>query len=258
MPWRARTPERRACPVPPAQSFRATAALPPGRLHIAWSAQPASGAKPDADCVAAVQAAAVLLQRPGHDVREDAPPLEWEAFLENIHVIWTVFTVSFADALAKATGRKPGPDTLEAATLACYEDGKRFSAMDLVRAMDYGNLVSRRVGAFFEGRGHYGDADDRPATSAARRDRSGPCRHRRHRMDPSGFRLLPLHALYNTTGQPAISLPLGRTASGLPVGVQFAARLGEEATLLQTRGTDRGCATMVGISAADPHFANRG
>jgi amidase len=38
---------------------------------------------------------------------------------------------------------------------------------------------------------------------------------------------------FNVTGQPAISLPLGQTNSGLPVGVQFVARFGEEATLIR-------------------------
>jgi amidase len=243
-------------PVPPPKSFRFMAALPPGRLRIAWSAQPASGAKPDADCAAAVQAAAVLLQDLGHDVREDAPPLEWEVFLENIHVIWTVFTVGFADALGESTGRKPGPDTLEAATLACYEDGKRFSAMDLVHAMDHGNLVSRRVGAFFQGVDiMVTPTIGRPPAPLGEidQDRAGITGIEWTRQV---FDYCPFTPLYNTTGQPAISLPLGRTASGLPVGVQFAARLGEEATLLQLAAQ---------IEAAQPwsgyrppiHFANR-
>jgi amidase len=36
----------------------------------------------------------------------------------------------------------------------------------------------------------------------------------------------------NITGQPAISLPLQRTAAGLPQGMMFGAGLGREATLL--------------------------
>ena len=39
-------------------------------------------------------------------------------------------------------------------------------------------------------------------------------------------------ALFNGTGQPAISLPLGRSASGLPIGVQLVARFGREDVLL--------------------------
>ena len=219
-------------PAPP-HSFRLLLATPPRRLRVAWTARPASGAAPDPDCAAAVQAAAGLLEDLGHVVTEDAPRLDWESFLENIHVIWTVFTVSFADSLATATGRRPGPDTLEAATLACYEDGKRYSAMDLVRAMDHGSQVSRSVGAFFS------DVDVMVTPTIGRppaplgeidQDRAGITAMEWTRQV---FDYCPFTPLYNTTGQPAISLPLHYTAAGLPIGVQFAARLGEEAILLQ-------------------------
>ncbi len=36
------------------------------------------------------------------------------------------------DVAAKSFGRKPGPDNLEAVTLACYEDGKRITALELL------------------------------------------------------------------------------------------------------------------------------
>jgi Asp-tRNA(Asn)/Glu-tRNA(Gln) amidotransferase A subunit family amidase len=38
--------------------------------------------------------------------------------------------------------------------------------------------------------------------------------------------------LFNVTGQPAISLPLGVSRGGLPIGVQLVAPLGEDARLL--------------------------
>jgi amidase len=39
--------------------------------------------------------------------------------------------------------------------------------------------------------------------------------------------------LFNVTGQPAISLPLFQSHSGVPIGIQFAARFGDEATLIR-------------------------
>jgi Asp-tRNA(Asn)/Glu-tRNA(Gln) amidotransferase A subunit family amidase len=43
----------------------------------------------------------------------------------------------------------------------------------------------------------------------------------------------PFTALYNGTGQPSISLPLHRSATGLPIGVMFSAAWGQDHILLQ-------------------------
>jgi amidase len=57
-------------------------------------------------------------------------------------------------------------------------------------------------------------------------------------LDPRGwlnklFALISFTPLFNVTGQPAISLPLGQSSDGLPIGVQFVARYGDEAALLR-------------------------
>jgi amidase len=41
---------------------------------------------------------------------------------------------------------------------------------------------------------------------------------------------------FNAAGLPAMSVPLSWTTSGLPVGVQFAGRFGDEATLFRVAG----------------------
>ena len=44
---------------------------------------------------------------------------------------------------------------------------------------------------------------------------------------------MPNTQAFNNTGQPAMTVPLAQSRSGLPIGIQFVARMGEESTLFQ-------------------------
>jgi amidase len=219
-------------PVPPARPYRELIGTPPGRLRIAWTATPASGAKVDPECEKAVHETVRLLEGLGHTLIEDRPRYDWDSFLENVNVIWGAFGVASIDFAAAVTGRKPGPDNLEAVTLASYEDGKHYSAIDLLNAMTHCNVVSRQVGAFFE------KVDVLVTPTIARLPAPlGELNQNREGMTAMEwtrqiFSYVPFTPVFNVTGQPAISLPLHWSADGLPVGVQIAGRFGDEATLL--------------------------
>ncbi len=126
----------------------------------------------------------------------------------------------------------PGPENLEATTLACVEYGRRVTAIQLARALAVFNQVSRSVGTFFtnydllltptlgEPPQLLGELDSNDAS-----------------LSPSEwtrklFGICSFTPLFNATGGPAISLPLGSTRSGLPIGVQLAAPMCEEGTLI--------------------------
>ena len=53
------------------------------------------------------------------------------------------------------------------------------------------------------------------------------------RFVPTASGAATFTALFNITGQPAMSVPLHWSPSGLPVGVMFAGRFGDEATLFR-------------------------
>ena len=50
------------------------------------------------------------------------------------------------------------------------------------------------------------------------------------------FGYMPYTALFNASGNPAMSVPLHWNAAGLPIGMQFVARFGDEATLFRLAG----------------------
>ena len=56
----------------------------------------------------------------------------------------------------------------------------------------------------------------------------------------------PFAALYNQTGQPAMSLPLGTDSKGLPIGIMIAGRYGDEALLYALAGQIEAAAPWAG------------
>ncbi len=217
----------------PARPYAQEVGASPGKLRIGWTTTPASGEKIDPECVKAVEDTVRVLQDLGHTLVEGGPKYDWEEFLNNVHVIWAAFTALSVDSAASAFKRKPGPDNLEAVTLACYEDGKRLTALDLLSAEAHGNQLSRSVGAFFQNvEALVTPTIARPAAPLGELDqnRKGMTAMEWTRQI---FSYCPFTPLFNTTGQPAISLPLHWTPAGVPVGVQIAARFGDEASLIR-------------------------
>lgn len=217
----------------PLRPYHEQIATPPSKLRVAWTTTPASGAKVAPDCEKAVHETVRLLEGLGHTLIEDRPRYDWESFLRNVHVIWTAFTTAMVDGVGAVLGRKPSLDNLEAVTLACYEDGKRYTAADLVNAMAYNNILSRQIGAFFQ----TCDVFVTP-TIAQPPAPLGELNQNRRGMTAMEwtqqvFTYVPFTPVFNSTGQPAISLPLHWSTNELPIGVQFVGHFGDEATLLR-------------------------
>ena len=137
----------------------------------------------------------------------------------------------------QSLGRRPSPENLQSATWAFYDAGKRLAATDLLKAFDVFNTVNRQAGAFFE---QYDLLVVPSCLAPAPKIGALEC-------DPAGLvdpytwneqvsKLGVFMPLFNVTGQPAISLPLHQSASGLPIGVQLAARFGDEARLFSVGG----------------------
>ncbi len=218
-----------APPAPP--SWLAAAREKPKRLRIAVSFKKLDGAALHPDCEAAVRAAAKLCEGLGHIVEEATPHFDLGLLIPSFLAIWTANLAAAIDYTARLTGEAPAPDRFEGLTWGMYEAGKRVAASDYLLAKALLQQAGRGVAKFHETYDLW-----LTSTLGAPPMKIGTF-DGEERDIAKGFLPLfdyvPFTALQNVTGQPAISLPLHWNAEGLPIGIHFTGRFGEEVTLLQ-------------------------
>ncbi len=224
-------------------------------MKIALMDESFSGTKMDAELVDCVRQVRRICAELGHEVVPAKLRIEWKRFFNATHIVWSANVAAIVDGLSALTGQAIWEEMLEAGTWACYVDGKSFSAVDLIDALDDFNAISREVGRFFV------DYDLLLTPTPARLPlRLGELDQNRagitgREWTMGVFDWCNFTPLFNTTGQPAISLPLGMAQSGLPIGIQFAGRMNDEASLLPDQ-----CATGSGdaLAGTDPAGPCRG
>jgi len=108
------------------------------------------------------------------------------------------------------------------------ELGRYVLAQDYVRAMDGRELLRSEVDTALQG----ADALVLPTLPIAAPHSGAELTMIGGREEPVRALMLRLTQLFNVTGHPAISIPCGRTAHGLPVGLQLVGRRNETAVLL--------------------------
>ena len=217
----------------PGETYASSMLKDAGSLKIAWMNEPWSGVEIDGEVRDTIPKTAQLCEELGHQVTEARPPLDWEHFFEATVVLWAANLAVFIDYAAMLTGRPVDEDHLEATVLACYREGKQIKAETLLRAQAAANQVCRGIGRFFQ---EYDilltPTVAQPPLPLGVINANDPGLDARA-WSMRTFEFCPFTPLFNTTGQPAISLPLHRSSANLPLGVQFAGRYGAEHTLLQ-------------------------
>jgi len=204
-------------------------AVPPLRIGVGLIAP--GGKRPNAEIGGAVESAAQLLARAGHEVREFAFP-DSANIGDPALVIWLTAIAEEIDFYRERVGRTPAPDELEALTWAAVALGKRSTAIDYVRARRALTAATRDMADVMK----RFDALILP-TTAELPVRIGQIDGRTaafdlDRWNADSYGYAPYTEIFNATGQPAISLPVSLSSSGLPIGIQLAMPLGEDARLL--------------------------
>ena len=218
----------------PTEAFLTSAERDPSRLRIAFSAAAPNGAAVDQECVAAVRSAAQLCHDLGHHVEEASPVFDFRLMSEAFVLLHSAHWGGQANGLLGSLGRAPEPHELEASVIAWARVGAERSAIDYGRAQRSINGISRAIGYFFESYDVFiSPCSSEPPLPLGVLDAMEPMFDR---FLESMWSNMAFTAQFNCTGQPAMSVPLHWTSDGLPVGVQFAGRFGQENTLLSLAG----------------------
>jgi amidase len=205
----------------------------PGPLRVAVHTRAYFGVETAPEVVAVVEAVARELERLGHHVEEACPEVKPDALRTCVTTVWSVDLAELAATFERATGRAVGPDTVEAASLACIRHGRELSALGLQDAQRVVNSTSRRWGRFLD------DYDlflcptaPTAATASGTPDMDDPAIETAEAWIDRVFSLSPFTPVANLTGQPSVSLPLGETQDGLPLGVMLTAQMLRDDVLL--------------------------
>ena len=216
---------------PPARPFLDEVGRDPGRLRIALTTRPWNGQDVDPECAEAARAAARLCERLGHHVEEASPDIDARVLGEATLVVIGGNVRATLEARAAALGRELGPADVERITWARASEGRASTAADYARSIGVMHRAGRVVAHFFTGYDVLlSPTMCRPPHPLGVIDMMTDDveRYTKAVLGTIGFT-----SLFNSSGSPAMSVPLAWSQAGLPLGVQFAAAYGGEATLLR-------------------------
>jgi Asp-tRNA(Asn)/Glu-tRNA(Gln) amidotransferase A subunit family amidase len=200
-------------------------------LRIALATRTPAGEKIAPECEQAVMQTARLLEEMGHRIEQTDLDFVPEELGPGFRMVIAGNTRAAIDLHAAKTGNRPGPEKFEKVTWALFEAGARASAAEYARAVLAVHRTGRMVGRFFERHDVLlAPTLPRPPEKLGVFDMNSD--------DIESYRraialFTAFTAPFNASGNPAMSVPLHWTAEGLPVGVQFVARYGDEAALFR-------------------------
>lgn len=216
----------------PARPFLDEVGIDPRRLRIALVTDtPDHGSPLDAEIRQAVEEAGRLLESLGHDVEPAAVPYDFWPLYKTYTRIVAVQTAAFIAGMAPLVGRAPTHADMAPLYWSMMEKGQTCSGPEHSNDIEFMRASSRtmltRMAAYDlwlmptvpmlpRGHGYYDMALDVEAYDDTR-------------MGPDCCYTAP----FNASGSPAMSVPMGWSREGLPIGVQFVARDADEATLLR-------------------------
>jgi amidase len=209
-----------------------TAAKKPLRMAVLTTSPTGSAVHPD--CVKATVDAALLCESLGHHVEGGVLAVDGDAFTEHFINMWAGGNAWAMADWEGRVGRTASEEDVEPLSWALIQLGRSIDAGGYLRSVQALQALSRDVAQYFEEidvlitptlgeppapLGTFDSPPGEPLTGLFR-----------------AAAYVPFTPPFNVTGQPGISLPLHWNGEGLPIGVQFVGRFGDEETLLSVAG----------------------
>ncbi len=240
---------------PPERPYLREIDRDPGSLKIAYASASPIGTPVHPECVKAVEEAAKLLESLGHKVEEAQPDVNGKAVAMSYLTMCFGEVAAVIEEMRAVLGRRANTSDVEPLTWTLGLLGRTLSAGEFVKATREWGLAGRAMGRFHQKYDLYltptlayppvriGELEPKPYERLAMKAVNAlglgvifKVSGLTEKMAEASLSKTPFTQLANLTGQPAMSVPFHWTSDGLPVGVHFMARFGEEATLFRLAG----------------------
>jgi amidase len=209
-----------------------------GRLNIGFVTSIPEGWSDETrlhpDCERAVRDAAELCEMLGHIVEEiPSDQLSHHKIPELFGYVFSCYVGQAIASWERELGRKIGQEELEPITWGRYEAVLGRSGSDYLVVMEELQRFARKIARWYHNGGYdllLSPTMRIPPTklNAFESTPEDPMKWLRAALSFVAFT-----RIQNITGQPAMSVPLFWNEDNVPIGVQFAARFGDEATLFR-------------------------
>jgi amidase len=210
----------------------------PEPLRIALLTETFNGLPTHPDCRKAAEDAAELCESLGHRVEATRLEVDSEGLGAASQAIMGGNVTSLLEDRAALLGRPLQPDDVEPFTWISVQGARERSAADYARAIRGIHAIGRTVENFLQGVDQGFDMILSPTMGAPPEKLGVPALSN---PDLPGLVTALLTSIgytqvFNASGHPAMSVPLYWNQAGLPIGIQFAGRLGDEGRLFQLAG----------------------
>lgn len=206
--------------------------IAPGRLRIAFCSENPSNTPLHPDVQATFDATVRILGELGHIMIEKKTlPLDWRKLYRAQGYVSGSMFVAGIDEMTEVLGRAPAEDDLEPLAWASYRSGQKITGAQAGWGLGVLRLLSRHILAWWR----EFDVLLSPVTIAPPPEigHLDPINVPAREFNRRQARVFGYTPPFNMTGQPSMSLPLGMSATGLPIGMMFTGRYGDEATLFR-------------------------